>query len=141
MKVEIKMNIGNDAVVNKLVADLDIKVLRSKLIASNIANVDTPKYKAKDLMFHRIMEENMENGGMKLKQTHVKHMTSEMTGSAGSSSNEIVESPNPGRPDGNNVNIDEEMLKLTENNIQYNVSVQLLSKRLRQIYDAIDRSK
>jgi flagellar basal body rod protein FlgB len=83
------MIIGDDAVVNKLAADLDMKVLRSKLIDSNIAN-------------------------------------------------EVVESPVPGRPDGNNVNIDEEMLKLTENNIQYNVSVQLLSKRLRQINDAFE---
>ena len=66
------MIVGDDAVMNKLVADLDMKVLCSKLIASNIAD-------------------------------------------------EMVGSPVPGRPDGNNVNIDEEMLKLTENNIQYNV--------------------
>ena len=66
------MIIGDDAVVNKLAADLDMKVLRSKLIALNITD-------------------------------------------------EMVENPGPGRLDGNNVNIDEEMLKLTENNIQYNV--------------------
>jgi flagellar basal body rod protein FlgB len=65
------MIIGADAVVNKLAADIDIKVLRSKLIASNIAD-------------------------------------------------EMVESPVPGRPERNNVNIDEEMLKMTKNNIQYN---------------------
>jgi flagellar basal-body rod protein FlgB len=136
------MIFGDDAVVNKLVADLDIKVLRSKLIASNIANVDTPGYKAKDLKFHSLLAENVGEGDLKLKQTHFKHITSTgMTETPGSISDEVVESPVPGRPDGNNVNIDEEMLKLTENNIQYNVSVQLLSKRLRQISDAIERSK
>lgn len=124
--------------INQLRAELDSKVLRSQVIASNIANVDTPEYKAKDLQFQRILAENMGNEDLKLKQTHVKHMTSmETAGVPG----EVVENPNPGRPDGNNVNIDEEMLKLTENNIQYNVSVQLLSKRFRQINDAIDRSK
>jgi len=39
------------------------------------------------------------------------------------------------------VNIDEEMLKLTENNIKYNVAVQLLSKKMRQIQTAISQSK
>lgn len=136
------MIIGDDAVVNKLAADLDMKVLRSKLIASNIANVDTPGYKAKDLKFHRILAENVEKGDLEIKRTHFKHITSAgTTETPGSISYEVVESPAPGRPDGNNVNIDEEMLKLTENNIQYNVSVQLLSKRLRQINDAIERSK
>lgn len=41
------MIIGDDAVVNRVAADLDMKVLRSKLITSNVANVDTPGYKAK----------------------------------------------------------------------------------------------
>jgi flagellar basal-body rod protein FlgB len=136
------MIIGDDAVVSKLAADLDMKVLRSKLIASNIANVDTPGYKAKDLKFHRILAESLGNEELILKQTHVKHMTTTgMTETPGGISAEVVESPVPGRPDGNNVNIDEEMLKLTEINIQYNVSVQLLAKRLQQINTAIERSK
>jgi flagellar basal-body rod protein FlgB len=134
------MIIGYGEDINKLAADLDIKIRRSELIASNIANVDTPGYKAKDLAFHRILADSMENEGLTLKRTHVKHMTGGES-TAGGSVNEIVEEPNPGRPDGNNVNIDQEMLKLTENNIQYNVSVQLLSKRLRQIANAIESSR
>jgi len=133
------MFIDNDALTNKLAADLDVKILRSELIASNIANVDTPGYKARDLKFHRVLTESMEEENIKMKQTHVKHMTPGET--PNSISNEIVENPNPSRPDGNNVNVDEEMLKLTEINIQYNVSVQLLSKRLRQLSDAIERTK
>ena len=136
------MIIGDDAVVNKLVADLDMKVLRSELIASNIANVDTPGYKAKELKFHRILAEQAGEGDLELKRTHSKHIAAAgMTETPGSIAGEVVESPVPGRPDGNNVNIDEEMLKLTKNNIEYNVSVQLLAKRLRQINDAIERSK
>ena len=133
------MIIDYDALVSKLGANLDMKVVRNQLIASNIANVDTPGYKAKDLKFHRILAENMEEGDIALKRTHVKHMTPGESSAGGG--NEILENPNPGRPDGNNVNIDQEMLKLTENNIQYNVTVQLLSKRLRQIFDAIERSR
>ncbi|MCP5051412.1 MAG: flagellar basal body rod protein FlgB [bacterium] len=126
------MIIDYDAVINKLAADLDNRVMRHKLIASNVANVDTPGYTARDLKFHRILTDNMD--GLQLKRTHEKHLGS---GSGEIRHNEIVESPNPGRPDGNNVNIDEELLKLSENNIQYNVSIQLLTKKLKHIKDAM----
>jgi flagellar basal-body rod protein FlgB len=119
-------------VINKLAADMDNRIKRHELIASNVANVDTPNYKAKDLKFDRILSDKME--GIRMKRTHEKHMDN----SSGSVlNNEIVEDPNPGRPDGNNVNIDDELLKLSENNIQYNVSVQLMSKKLQHIKDAI----
>ena len=133
------MFINNDALTDKLAADLDLKVLRSQIVASNVANVDTPGYIGKDLKFDRILADSMEEGNLRMKRTHVKHITPVETPSG--ISNEIIESPNPARPDGNNVNIDDEMLKLSEINIQYNVSVQLLSKRLRQIYDAIERTR
>ncbi len=126
------MIIDYDRVINKLAADMDNRVLRHTLIASNVANVDTPGYTAKDLNFHRILSDNMD--GIQLKRTHDKHMDS---GSGTILHNEIIEEPNPGRPDGNNVNIDDELLKLSENNIQYNVSVQLMSKKLRHIKEAI----
>lgn len=110
--------------------------MESKLIASNVANVDTPGYKAKDLKFENVLKDQMDT--LQLKVTNPKHMTD---APAGITNNEIVENPNPGRPDGNNVNIDDEMLKLTKNNIQYNVEVQLLSRRTRYIKDAIQAAR
>ena len=127
-----KMIFNYDRVVNNLAADLDNRVSQQKVIASNIANIDTPNYKAKDLKFHRILSDNMD--GLQMKRSHALHMTD---GSGGIRHNELIESPTPGRPDGNNVNIDDEMLKMTENNIQYNVSVQMLSKQLKKIQEAI----
>jgi flagellar basal-body rod protein FlgB len=126
------MIIDYDTVINRLAADLDNRVLRNQLIASNVANVDTPAYKAKDLKFHRILADTMD--GVNMKRTHEKHLD-ERSGSV--RHNEIVEKPNPGRPDGNNVNIDQELLNLSENNIQYNVSVQLISKKLKLLKEAL----
>ncbi|UCH95545.1 MAG: hypothetical protein JSV88_01495 [Candidatus Aminicenantes bacterium] len=74
------MTIDYDAVINKRTAHFDMQAIPGKLTASNITNVDTPRYKAKDGQFHRILAETMENGDIKLKQTPVKHMTS--TGTA-----------------------------------------------------------
>lgn len=129
------MLIDYETVVNKLAAELDAKVLKSKLIASNIANIDTPGYKSKDLQFEKVL--NDEIGSLRLKVTNDKHMDDTPQGVK---NGKIVENPNPGRPDGNNVNIDEELLKLTKNNIQYNVAVQLLAKRMSHIKDAIQQA-
>lgn len=130
------MLIDYNDIVNKLARDLDVRVKRSELIGSNIANIDTPSYKARDLKFQE--ELTGEIGRLDMKTTHTKHMTELSEGSAPL---EVIESQNAGRPDGNNVNVDDEMLKLTENNIQYNVAIQLLSKSLRRIHLAIDQSK
>ena len=129
------MLIDYETVVNKLAAELDAKVLKSKLIASNIANVDTPGYKSKDLKFEKVLKDEI--GSLQLKVTNEKHMK-DIPQSV--KNGEIVENPNPGRPDGNNVNIDEELLKLTKNNIQYNVAVQLLANRLNHIKDAVQQA-
>ncbi len=118
--------------INRLAADLDDRVMRNQLIASNVANVDTPGYTGKDVKFERILADTMD--GMNLKLTHPKHMDD---GPSGILQNEVIDNPNPGRPDGNNVNIDDEMMKLTENNMQFNATVQLITKKLRGLQDVI----
>ncbi len=130
------MRINYETLVDKLGAELDTKILQSKLIASNVANVDTPGYKAKDLKFANVLQDEM--GNLHMKKTDLRHMegiTSEIR------NNEIIEDPNPGRPDGNNVNIDDELLKLNRNNIQYTVAVQLLAKYLGMVKDTIQQAR
>ncbi|MCP4214151.1 MAG: flagellar basal body rod protein FlgB [bacterium] len=131
------MIIDYNEIVNKLVPELNTRAARAKLIASNVANVDTPGYKSVDLQFQDELEK--ETGNLQMKITHQRHMTEYKE--VGLANNNIVESPHVGRADGNNVSIDQEMLKLTKNNIQYNIGVQLLSKRFAQLKSAVDRSK
>ncbi len=131
------MIIDYDSVVNKLAADLDLKVMRSKLVASNVANIDTPQYKSKDMSFQKIMTDTM--GSMEMKCTHPLHISD--PASMNNPLNDVVEDAAPGRPDGNNVNIDEEMLKLNEINIQYTVASQLVSRKLRMYQDALSQSR
>jgi len=109
-----------------------MRALRSELISSNIANIDTPDYKSVDLKFEHILEQA--GNSLKLKVTNPKHISE--TGAA-DINNEIVKNPETGRADGNNVNIDSEMLKLTKNNIQYNIAVQLISKSFLKIKEAM----
>jgi len=130
------MIVDYNKVVNLISRQLDERVVRGELIASNIANIDTPGYKSKDLEFKNILAEEM--GAIKLKTTNPRHL-SENVGSI--QRNQIVENPNPGRADGNNVNIENEILKLTKNTMEYNGRVELLARHLGQIKDTINQAK
>lgn len=130
------MIVDYNKVVNLISRQLNERVVRGELIASNIANVDTPGYKSQDLQFGKILSEKMES--INLKKTHPKHIDDNPSGlQAG----QVVENPNSGRPDGNNVDINEEILKLTKNSMEYNGRVELLARRMSQIKDSINQAR
>jgi flagellar basal-body rod protein FlgB len=130
------MLVDYDKVINLIARQLDERAVRGELIASNIANVDTPGYKAKDLQFKDALAEKM--GSIELKTTNPKHLSDNVRGA---NVGQISENPNPGRPDGNNVDINNEIMKLTTNSLQYVGRVQLLGRRLGQIKNAIVQIK
>jgi flagellar basal-body rod protein FlgB len=92
---------------------------REKLVASNIANADTPGYKTKDIDFQS--EFNSALDGM------TAHVT-EVTGLHAKS-------------DGNNVSLDRESRLLAENALRFNVASNLLRSELRMTRSAIQESK
>lgn len=96
---------------------MDICTYRQKILASNIANADTPNYKAKDINFQEELKKASENA----------------TGTY-----QVIEAPTtmPNR-DGNTVNIEVEMTKVAETMLMYNAATQLLSTRIRMLKDAI----
>jgi len=126
-----------DKVVDKFATDLDAVMLRNRLISSNIANLDTPGYKSKDIDFNKVLSSSMDS--LEVKRTNSRHLGN--TSSGNLQSGDIIVNPNPGRPDGNNVDIDDEMLKLSENSIQYNTVIQFVSRKLRGMSDAIQQAK
>ncbi|GAB4443422.1 MAG: flagellar basal body rod protein FlgB [bacterium] len=106
---------------------------RHGVLLSNIANVDTPNYKVKDLIFPKLVEEE----GVKLIVTHEKHISNENTKEL---KEEVVEMQNENWDDKNNVEIDKEVAKMTENSILYQSGLQLLSSRIRMFKNALRRS-
>ena len=117
---------------------LDLRSVRHNLIASNIANKDTPHYKAFDLMVEKEMERavNKENG-FRMRKTHSGHIIrGSITdgGIQGLSENKrgFYESE-----EGNTVDLDSEMGNLTENSLKYTVSAQILSKKLAGLKNVI----
>jgi flagellar basal-body rod protein FlgB len=102
---------------------LDLSSLELKLTAQNMANVDTPGYRTEGFNFAAEMSQSLQRMSM---------------GSGSASSPEI--GPVDGlleRPDGNNVSMDREGLKMAEAQLQFRTGVELLRHEFTRVLDAI----
>lgn len=104
--------------------------LRHRVIASNIANTDTPGYRAKDIDFSSMLEEN----AAELKATNPSHIKA-AGGTAAGGNNRTENAISWG--DGNNVELDMEIAKMTENGLLYETGVKLLSSKMRMFRNAL----
>ncbi len=127
--------------VSILEKNLDLRMMRHDVIASNIANQETPGYKAKDLSFQKELNKAGAQVNAGLVRTNKAHLSGAST-SSHISGVEIKERPDANSNlDNNNVNPEKEMAMMAENNIMYDASVQLLSKKFRGLMDAIREGK
>ncbi len=106
---------------------------RHGVLLSNIANVDTPEYKVKDLIFPKLVEEE----GLKLYTTNDKHIQTEEINKP---EEEVIELNIENWDDKNNVELDKEVAKVTENSILYQTGLHMLSTRIRMFKNALRRS-
>jgi len=117
---------------------LDLRSMRHHLIVSNIANKDTPNYKAFDLMVEEEMARSTNTGdATQLKRTDDAHLSkrrsSGMSGTMGRATGQEFSL----RGDGNSVDIDREMANLSENNLLYDALAQVISRKFRGLEDSI----
>ena len=117
---------------------LDLRSLKHSLIASNIANKDTPNYKAFDLMVEEELEKTMGRGNpAQLKRTQREHLSGKevyrVTGKSMSDTSNLFSL----RLDGNSVDVDKEMAKLSKNNLLYDALAQIVSRKFRGLRDVI----
>jgi flagellar basal-body rod protein FlgB len=102
---------------------LDVAALRQKVLTGNIANVDTPGYRTRDVDFGDAMKRAEANVG-----SDEPGLVKEVRG--------LME-----RPDGNNVSLDREGLALAENQLKFRLGVQLLRSEFRRLSTAINEGK
>jgi flagellar basal-body rod protein FlgB len=102
---------------------LDYAALRHKVIASNIANINTPNFRRSDVEFAKELDRVLREKGME----GVRGMRFRIT------------KPNetPIRAYGSNANIDKDMAVLAENAITYQLYAQLIARRFRQLRDIL----
>lgn len=120
--------------VNKLQKGLDAAWLKNKVIANNIANVDTPGFKASDVSFESAFKAAL-GQSFAVKKTRAKHISF-----TGSDLQAVVtkDSGSAYRMDGNNVNIDAQNAELAKNTIYYNTLATQLTSEFRKLRTAIN---
>ena len=120
-----------DETIKALATSLDFRQMRQKMISSNVANAETPNYKAKRLDFEEALARAINlDKDQNLDTNHKRHFNV-AGGGFESLSPSVYDDPNGVvSDDGNTVNKEEEMSRMAANEILYDASVQLLSKKL-----------
>lgn len=99
---------------------------RTQLLAENIANVDTPGYKARDIDFDQVLQ-NTQTDTVKLNATHKGHIN--VSAQAFSENVEFRE-VEQSAADGNTVDLQKEKAAFAENSMRYQTTMHILSKRI-----------
>lgn len=108
-----------DHITNQIERYMNLLSAREKVVASNIANVDTPGYKTKDIDFQFEFMTQMEN-----------------------QSPDAVEAQGlTTKNDGNNVSLDRETRLLAETALRFNLASSLMKTQLKLISSAIQEGK
>ena len=121
-----------DRSITPVVRGLEQRSRRHAAIASNVANADTPGYRAVDVSFGRQLEKT----GLDLDTTHPGHRGGS-TGGGLSGQDQVVFSGGLMRRDGNDVDIDREMGNLAQNQIEYQFLARRLSSQFGKLREAI----
>ena len=105
---------------------LDLLSARQRITASNIANADTPGYRAREIDFHSEMQSllNQASSSPGFLPISVRETMGE-----------------PARNDGNNVNLEREMKVLAENVLHFTIASLLLQKQFRGLRNAVEEGR
>lgn len=116
---------------------MDLRVRRHSVLASNIANADTPNYKARDFDFQNAMQRAMAgqagDGALALATTTRGHQAGVGDGMAMLQYRGETQSA----VDGNTVDMDVERTQITDNAMQYQILTQLINERFRGLKSAM----
>lgn len=117
---------------------MNLRTQRHEVLASNIANADTPNYKARDFSFETAMQSAMAGRGDVGRVDLAKTSAGHIAGSgAGSSAAFKFRAETQSAVDGNTVDMDVERAQITENAMQYQILTQLISNKFQGIRSAL----
>jgi flagellar basal-body rod protein FlgB len=115
----------DSAQVQALSRFLDAASARHNVITTNIANVDTPSFKTRDVDFRSMLRSSVAGNEF---DVSVRPRTREVEG--------LME-----RPDGNNVSLERESLLLAQTQLQFRTGVQLMRAEFRRLLSAINEGR
>jgi flagellar basal-body rod protein FlgB len=125
------------SISNALYEQLNFRGEKQKVISSNLANINTPNYKTKDLIFED--ELKSADNSLQLKQTNSRHITS-IDNNLSTENPKLVQVKGlQEQNDGNNVNLDSQMGEMSKNKILFD-AIQSSIKRDSRLFKSIIES-
>ena len=127
---------------------LVVRADRQRIIASNIANADTPGYAGRDINFKDAMESALggnsltlspsaPNGGTSSGTTNARHIPLQSTtGSLGGAKLDYTTQTQPAM-DGNSVDLDRERANFVDNSVRYEATLRFINGQSKTILSAI----
>lgn len=118
---------------------LNYSAQKQKVISQNIANVDTPNYKAKDVSFQAYFQDAL-GQSIQAYRTDPRHL--DFSGNGSDNSQAIVNRPNVQyNSNGNSVDMDQEMSDLATNQIYYDALVEQVNSKFATLQNVIRGGK
>ena len=116
---------------------LRIRAERAGVLSGNLANVNTPNYKARDIDFQAALKTQMNDSGrgVQLRSTHRGHIDFSQTASIGSE--HLYRLPSQPSIDGNTVEEQVEHAEFMKNNLEFQASFTFLNSRFKGLTKAI----
>ena len=113
--------------------------MRVNTLASNIANAETPQYRAIDVSFGNELEKAFEAQNGSLAQTNSAHIDTQSN--QGDTSSLVPDLSGPTKPDGNNVDLDLQMGRLAQNSGDYANAARLIRRQIGLLRTAIRETR
>ena len=132
--------------LNRLTSTLDfqsqaltLRSERQRLIASNIANADTPGYVARDFDFARALREAAAGGASGFKLADNAALSAHLPGRGGDGREPRLNyaAPSQTNLDGNSVDMDRERASFVDNALRYESTVRFISSSVKSALDAM----
>ncbi|MCL2789988.1 MAG: flagellar basal body rod protein FlgB [Desulfobulbus sp.] len=119
-----------DTTMRLLQKVLDLRSKNQEVIGSNIANAETPGYAARSLHFEEQLRSAMTDSGLRPVATQPQHIPLAPTDFEQVNGTLAVAKDPVGFGDRNTVKVDQEMIKLSENEILYETAITMLNQKL-----------
>jgi flagellar basal-body rod protein FlgB len=127
----VEISINNTKTDRMLKSALEGLTARQRTIADNVANVDTPDFKASRVSFETALKQAQGTVDQPLKMFKVDNAVAAPGEVPADMKPTVVQETDLGRRnDGNNVDIDREMLELSDTNVRFNAVIQVMGSKL-----------
>lgn len=119
-----------DTTMHLLKKVLDLRARNQEVIAANIANAETPGYAAQTFTFEQELQRALSTGGPRPVTSHPNHLPLAPSGLDQVQGTLTTQRDTTGLGDENSVSTDQEMIRLSENELLYEAAVTMLNKKL-----------